>query len=240
MKKIICMLLAVLLCLGMILPMVAGAQEFVPSVTYKGNPFIVDVDTNMVIDGKDWSGDMMDGCIVVTNVTQAREKTTDIMQEERDTLIEVYEALRDGDMTLPLKEGYVIRELVDISFLYEKCRKIPDHDEKHIQLSKEGTTVTIVFDMELPADLEIVVLTYINDEWTQVEEVVNNGDGTLTCVFEDLCPVAFAVENVQKAATDNPNSGDPMAQTMGLWIGLMVVCAVGVIVLVVSMNRKRK
>lgn len=240
MKKFVCMLLAVLLCLGMVLPMVAGAQEFVPSVTYKGNPFIVDVDTNMVIDGTDWSGDAADTCIVVTNITQARQKTTDIMQEERDTLIHVYESLVDGSMTLPLKEGYVVRELVDISFLYENCRTIADHNEKHIELSKEGTTITIVFDMELPADEEIVVLTYIDEEWVQVSDVTNNGDGTLTCVFEDLCPVAFAVENVQKTATDNPDSGDPMAKTMGLWVGLMAVCAVGIVVLVVAMNRKRR
>lgn len=217
--------------------------EFVPSVTYKEGPVVVDVDTNIKTKDVDWSGDGIDECIVVTNVKQARNKSTDLSQEARDLLIEVYEAMERGEMVLPLKDGYVVRELVDVSFKYEACQLLESHGDKDSNLTDDGTTLSIIFDMDLDPEEKIIVMTYINGEWVPVEDVENNGDGTLTCVFEDICPVAFIKEGediADRAATDNPFSGDPMVKTMGIWVGLMVVCVVGIVVLVVSMNRKRK
>ena len=229
MKKIICMVLALMLCMSLCLPVMA--QEFVPSVTYKGGPNI----TSISFDGGDFEH-AGKSCVVVTNVQQARNKTTDITQEERDALIEAYEALENGEMTLPSKAGYVVRELVDISFKYDACRQIPEHGDKPAWLAKEGNTVTLTFRLNQTKNADIVVLAYVGGSCVEVE-TTNNGNGTITCVFEDFCPVAFLTGS--DAASSSPNTGDAMAQSMGLWIGLMAVCAAGVVALVIGMNRKR-
>lgn len=225
MKKIICMVLALMLCMSLCLPVMA--QEFVPSVTYKGGPRIVEA-------AGSWVEEDLKSCIVVTNVKQARNKSTDITQEQRDTLIEVYEALESGEMTLPTKAGAVVRELVDVSFADKGCVQA-GHGEAS-KLAEAGNSIAITFKMNVKKDAEVVVLAYVDDAWKEVK-TTNNGNGTVTCEFEALCPVAFVVNNA--SASTSPNTGDAMAQSMGLWIGLMAVCAAGVVALVVGMNRKR-
>jgi len=37
-------------------------------------------------------------------------------------------------------------------------------------------------------------MSYVNGEWIPAEEIINNGDGTVTITFKQLCPVAIAVE----------------------------------------------
>jgi len=166
-----------------------GRRGFVPSITYKEAPFVVTISSNMEYD----LTTQYKECLVVTTLMQAEEKTTDIQQESRDLLQEVYEKLADGSMTLPLEENYVIRELVDIDFKYEACQCSETHGDKCATLAEDGKTITIDFNLGVDEDTEIVVMTYVDGEWKAVESVVNNGDGTITCIFEDLCPVAFAV-----------------------------------------------
>ena len=42
--------------------------------------------------------------------------------------------------------------------------------------------------------VEVAVFSYVDGEWIEAVSVTNNGDGTVTVVFEDICPVAFAVK----------------------------------------------
>lgn len=182
MKKLITLAVVLVLCMAVVLP--AAAAGFVPSITYKGSP---DVEEG-VMDEKDVSN-----CVVVTSIQQAREKSTDITQEERDLLLEVYEKLNDGSMTLPIDGEYVIRELVDVSFEHDDCRQKEDHDNKPAKLKEEKVTLTLDFELGVEKDAKLAVMTYIEGQWTDIEGVENNGDGTVTCVFEDICPVAFAV-----------------------------------------------
>jgi hypothetical protein len=139
----------------------------------------------------------IDDCIVVTNVLQAEEKQTDISQETRDLLIDVYNQLVDGTMTLPIEESFSVRDLVDVSFAYEACELQEDHGNKAKILALPGITLSIDFDLGVDADEELVAMTYVDVDgemqWVEIESVTNNGDGTVTCVFEDICPVAFAV-----------------------------------------------
>lgn len=190
MKKKFVVTLALALCIAIALPVAAVATGFVPSITYKGGPGVDDAqmtDVNgVVMEG-------VDGCVVVTSIEQAREKKTDISQEDRDLLIEVYEKLEKGEMTLPIEDEYVIRDLVDVSFEYNDCRLKEDHGNKPAGLKQEGVVLTLKFDLGIEADANLTVMTYIDEEWTEIEKVTNNGDGTVTCVFEDICPVAFAV-----------------------------------------------
>ncbi|MBR5126033.1 MAG: hypothetical protein IKU68_04780 [Oscillospiraceae bacterium] len=184
MRKVISLVLAVLVCAS--LAAVAFADAFTPSVTYKDAPLM----TSAVIDG-----DTVTDCVVVTSVQAARKGTTDITEEERDLLIEVYEKLNDGSMKVEgLSDEYVIRDLVDISFSNEGCRKQPSHNDKGNHLAQEGIAVNITLNYGIAADVDVVVMTYIDGKWAPIEKVVNNGNGSLTCTFEDLCPVLFAVK----------------------------------------------
>lgn len=205
----------------------AMAMDFVESISYKDSPDIEDATMN---------GEGVDECVVVTSIKEAEEKTTDISQEDRDLLLEVYEKLEDGSMTLPLEGEYVIRDLVDVSFEYEDCRQIEEHGNKPENLAQEGVTLTVTFDMGVGAYEDVLVFTYVDGEWVRVENVKNNGDGTITCIFEDICPVAFVVDG--KDSVQNPTTGDAAGSHLMLIMGVMVLSAAGIVTLVASKARK--
>lgn len=226
MRRTIYLLITLLLCMSIAIPAFAAEGTFVPSITYKDGPDV----TSAQMDGDD-----VGGCLIVTTIKEAEEKSTDITQEERDTLLKVYEDLKAGEIKLPTDENYVIRELIDLSFKYENCRELEDHHRKDLQLKKEGVTLTVDFDLGVAKNDVVSVFVYIDGEWLPIESVVNNGDGTVTCVFEDICPVAFVVKQGETVVP--PKTGD--TQNIGLWAGLMVVSAVGLVALCVSFKKKR-
>lgn len=212
------------------------SANFVPSITYKDGLEIKEAETNIeTIDGKSW-GDGIDECVVVTSIAQAIEKSTDISQEDRDLLLEVYEAIAKGEMELPLKSDYVIRDLVDISFEYDDCRCIEEHGHKDECLAEDGVTLTLTFDMDVPASAHVTVMAYVDGEWSAIKSVVNNGDGTVTCIFEDICPVAFVVDETGNA--DGPLTGDAMGQNMWIWMTVMAACVVGITILLLMKRKK--
>ena len=84
--------------------------------------------------------------------------------------------------------------------------------------------------------VEVIVMVYINGQWVPAEKVTNNGDGTVTVVFEDICPVAFVVE---KDEADGPaQTGDVLGQDLMLWVVLMVLSMAAIVVLNIY-RRKR-
>ena len=193
MKKKFAVALVLALCIVIALPVAAAANGFVPSITYKGGPDVNEAAVSDVNGAAVEGMENVEGCVVVTSIEEAREKKTDISQEDRDLLLEVYEKLESEEMTLPIEGDYVIRELLDVSFEYNDCRLKEDHGNKPAGLKQEGVTLTLKFDLGIEADADLVVMTYIDEVWAEIESVENNGDGTVTCVFEDICPVAFAV-----------------------------------------------
>lgn len=227
MRKFIVLLVTVLLCAGLILPALASENTFVPSISYKDGPDIVDAEA----DGKD-VGD----CLVVTTITEARNQSTDIYQEDRDLLLEVYEKLDDGSMKLPLEEDYVIRELVDVSWKKTSCVEA-EHGHKQ-WLEEENTTISVTFDLGVNKDTEVVVMVYVDGKWVEAESVVNNGNGTVTVEFEDICPVAFCVKRSQQ--TEPPKTGDPAAGKLPVFVAALVVSALALIILLIWRGKKRK
>lgn len=221
MKKVICLAVCLLLSMVMLLPALA-AENFVPSIEYKDGPEIKD----STLDGEDISK-----CLVVTSILMAREKTTDIYQQDRDVLLGVYEALCDGSMKLPLEKDYVIRELVDVSFRKTPCIQ-GEHSHKE-KLEEENVTVTVKFDLGIRPEDKLFVLAYVNGKWEPIESVTNNGDGTLTCVFEDICPVVFCLEK-----SGGPSqTGDMAGQNLLLWFILMIV-SMAAVVTMLAKHRK--
>ena len=225
MRRVMCLVCVLMICMTLAVPVFAAENTFVPSITYKDGPEIVDAEIN----GEDGTG-----CVVVTSIKEAREKTTDIYQEDRDLLLQVYEELVAGSMVLPLEnKEYVVRELVDVSFVKTGCVEVP-HGHKE-WLAEEDTTIEVVFDLGLKDTTDLEVLAFVNGEWAPVVSVKNNGNGTVTCVFEDFCPVAFCVEN--EVEPEPPKTGDTVAEDLGLWVLMLAVATGAVVVLLV--NRRK-
>jgi len=218
MRRIACLLIALMMCVMMAVPVMAATDTFVPSISYKDGPDVVD--------GPE--------CIVVTSLKEAKEKTTDISQDDRDLLWDVYNKLSDGTMELELdNKKYVVRELVDISFKYDACRQAGHTHEE--DLKKDGTTVEITLDMGMPKGADLEVFVYLDGKWVVVEDVTIHSNGNVTCVFEDICPVAFAVE--ADDIKETPKTGDEMGTNLILWIVLMAVSFGGCVVLLI--NRRK-
>jgi cytochrome c-type biogenesis protein CcmH/NrfF len=218
MKKIIALILALVLILAVAAPAFA-AGTFVPSISYKDGPEIEDAEMN---------GENVGDCIVITSIQQAKDKSTDIYQEDRDLLLEVYEKLNSGEMKLPIEEDHVIRELLDVSFKVNPCVENDEHIHRE-ELLKSGVTMVITFDLGVAKDANVIVMSYYEGAWERIASVTNNGDGTVTCVFEHFCPVAFAVEEEK---VDGPaQTGDILGQNLMLWIVLMVVSMAAIVAL---------
>lgn len=237
MRKVICIVTALLLCASLAFAAMATSisTDFAPSISAKDAPKA----GNTIILREPGKDDQNVGdCVEITSVKQAQDKTTDITQEERDLLLDVYEKIADGSMELPLKKDFVIRDLVDVSFEYEDCRVIEEHGHKDIALKEEDVVLIVDFEMGLSKNTELVVMTYIDEKWEEIENVEIKDNGVVTCTFEDICPVAFAVRTAQDGT--NPDTGDAARNTMGLWIGVMAVCAVALVALVVVRAKKSK
>jgi hypothetical protein len=125
---------------------------------------------------------------------------------------------------------------VDVSFEYEDCREIEEHGHKDEKLKEEGVTLTVTFELGVGPYEDVVVVAYIDGQWVVIEDVTNNGDGTVTCVFEDICPVAFAVK--ERSGSNNPATGDLAGNRMVLFVGMMVLSAAGIVALLASKARK--
>lgn len=237
MRKVICILTALLLCASLACSAMAMSisTDFAPSISAKAAPTTGD---SVILRQPGKDDENVVTCVVVTSVKEAQDKTTGITQEERDLLLDVYAKIADGSMELPLKGGFVVRDLVDVSFKNESCRSLADHNDKAAALKEEGVVLVADFKLGVSKDTEVAVLTYIDGEWEEIEEVVNNGDGSVTCTFEDICPVAFCVREAQNGA--NPDTGDQAGNNMGMYIGLMAVCAVALVSLIVVRTKKSK
>lgn len=176
MKKIISLVLVLMLCVALAAPAMA---DFAPSVTRE------EIEKDFLVEAEFGEGLITDKLIITTEL-QAIEKTTPIPQEERDLLLDVIAQVEEGTMVLPLEEGFEIRELV--------CICLPEGDEDAAELKNEGVVLTATFDLGVSAEAEVAVFSYVDGEWIEAVSVTNNGDGTVTVVFEDICPVAFAVK----------------------------------------------
>lgn len=258
MKRMICICMAVILCFAMACPVFAATGDFVPSISYKDTPDLVPFDDGnggqAIGSIRDANGSVVsyayDGCLVLTPVSEA-QTSTQIPAQAAQQLLDVYNGILNGSMQIPFDtidpalkpDEMVIRDLFDASWL---CSDHPD------VVAAANIHVQVTFDMDIDADAEIYGMVYINDQtssistfsianrqtpgkqWVPIENLVNNGDGTITCDLEDVGVIAFAVHNKKPPV----QTGDPMGKSIYLWIGLMAVSAAAIVVLVVSNRRK--
>lgn len=244
MRKIVCLLTALILCLSLAAPAFAAESGFVPSITYKPNPEIVPVEGT---DGEEYIGVIRDkdgeiidyvghGCLMITPVAHVWDEEIDVPAEIEQMLTKVYDALNDGSMKIPYEKheanldavNMVIRDLFDARWVCEEHRAM---------IEDEGVTFEITFDLGVVADAEIFVMTYDEaaNEWAPVVKTVNNGDRTVTCTFEHLCAVEFSMP---VAASTIP-SEDVQSPNMLPWIIILILAIVAFVVILVAKKKKK-
>lgn len=237
MKNLMSIIVVLMFVMAMTCPAFATEDTFVPSISEKEGPKIVaDEDGNVgVIEDEDGNViDLVPGpCLVITPIAKVDESTM-IPEDARELLKDVYEQLITGEMEIPAEkldpdiEGdeIVIRDLVDLSWLCE------EHPE---MLEPEGVTLRITLDVAIDPEDLLYVMVYIDGEWQPIVEVINNGDGTVTCVFEELCPVAFIIAEDRDVPSTGMMEGDLL-----FWTILMVSAAAVMVVVVAFRPRERK
>lgn len=223
MRRMASVLAVLLLLVALAVPAFAAEDDFVPSIGYKDGP---------EIDKSEMNKENVTPCLVVTSILQAKNKKTDIPQSSRDLLLEVYDKLLKNEMELPMEEDYVVRELIDISFRQSDC---VEKDHKHKEwLSQDNTSIEITLETGIPTDVEVQIFVYVNEQWVPVPSVTNS-DSSITCTFEDICPVAICVP---RDTNDTPaDTGDTLGQMLWLWILLLILSLGAVIGLILSRRK---
>lgn len=254
MKRIVALLLMLTLCISLASPVYAAGNDFVPSITYKGKPEIVPVvpedggeDDKVIIgvvrdkvespdDKEGFRSYIHEGCLVITPVAEA-ETSKAIPRESADELLYVYKELSEGRMKLPYEkaedykgENMVILELLDGTWL---CGgEAYDHDHP-AEVAPDGVVFDITFDLGVAPDAKLIVMTYTDGEWEPIVDVQNNGDGTVKCTFEHLCPIAISIAN-----------GGPVEETESsnslLWMIALLAALAGVVAVIVGYKKKKK
>ena len=214
MKKFVSALLVLMLCVAMPLSIFASADEFVPSISYKDAPEM----NSATMDGEDVSDS-----VVVTSILNALAGNSEASDEAVQLLLDIYQKLTDGTMDLPIEGSFVVRDMFDISLT----------DAAMIQKMEDGSLrIDVLFDVEGYDLSKLVVMNYYDEQWHEIE-VIDNGDGTITCRFTHFSPVAF-LELEEGAKVDISAPG----KNLGLWIGICVVAAAAIIAVVVIYRRK--
>ena len=244
MKKIICLLIALVLCLSVAAPVFAADNGFVPSITYKPNPEIVPVkDENgeehlgVIRDGEGNILDYVDhGCFRITPIAHVWDPEIEVPEYIEELLIYVYEGLNKGELVIDYEKfaadlnpaDMVIRDLFDLRWFCE------EHDT---MLRNEDNHVELIFDLGVVADAEIYVATFDEEtkEWTPIVKTVNNGDGTVTCTFAHFCAISFSMP---MAGTNAPVD-DVQTPNVLPWIIIIIATLVAIIVILVINNKKK-
>lgn len=237
MKRVIAFMVAVLLCCTLALS-VGAAENFVPSISYKDHPE-VEGDPKLIDDEGELIHKLDSHCLEITAVSEAVNTPEAARTEEQKLLVEVYEKLESGAMKLPFEgnsaDEMVIRDLFDASLVCGDAHLNPNHVE---ELAKPGVYIEITFDLGVAANIPVVAMVYLDGQWTPAITVANNGDGTVTCVFEELCPVAFCVDTTD--LTPVPPTGDTVGQNLIYWFIMMVVAAGALILLLLKQRKNSK
>lgn len=253
MKRVVSLLIALVLCLSLAAP--AFAEEFVPSITVKDGPEIVPIKDG---EGKEAMGELLkwdeatgtyvhymylyEDCLLVTPVSQA--KTSELIPDDAEALLlSVYDQLVSGSMSLPYEKHnanldpstMVIKDLFDVTWLCAEDGVFEaDHEDHPAEVAPKGIVVRLIFDLDVSADANVYSMSYKNGAWNPIVSCTNNGDGTVTGVFEDFCPVAFTVGNsyTTKPAPTGDNSN------IHVWIIAMSVSVVALGAVLILFRRK--
>ena len=244
MRKIVCLFIALVMCLSIAVPALAADTGFVPSITYKPDPEIITVKDEKGEDAvaviRNDKGEVVDyvdhGCFKITPIAHIWDEEIEVPEYIEKLLTGVYDGLNDGTLTINydafnsnLKASdMVIRDLFDIRWY---C------DEHRALLEQEGNTLDIIFDLGVVSEAQIFVATFDENtkEWSPIVKTVNNGDGTVTCTFEHLCAISFSMPMATGSVPAEPISSMPIWPFI-----LILVLAIAAIIIIVASKKNKK
>lgn len=226
MKKTASVILAVMMIFALSLTAFAARDSFTPSVEAKGAPEIVPQEFNGALydafvleSGEIIKGlhivdeEQPDGEIIVTaysDIEVADPRVNVIYFEESYKEILSAQELQELNEAIP--EGMLVRDFFDVTLVgtYEN-------------IFDEGKSLMVTFDTGIEAGANIKVLTRCSDEtgWQFVNKVTNNGNGTVTVIFDELCPVIFLVDKDDDAVVTSPETSDVNAAA--IWLSLAAI-----------------
>ncbi len=223
MKKAISIVMAIMMILSIGISAFAANGDFRPSVESKGVPVIVPQEhnselydalvlgqSNEVIEGlKVVSEETPDGEIIVTaysEIEEADPRVNVVYMEKSYKEVLDAQSLQELEATIP--EGMVVRDFFDVTLV-----------GTYATMFDEGKKLSIKFDISADANEKIMVLTRCSDEsgWQFVESINVNEDGTVTVVFDELCPVIFLTDAegvVESPATSDYNTAIILAMAV--------------------------
>ena len=244
MKRIFACVAMLAILVSLCVPAFAAEAEFTPSVSYKPAPEVVPStdDAGNPVDGviRDEDGNAVDYVetdhLIITAISEANTSEK-IPADAKELLLEVNSKLNDGSMQIDYSKinkdladkKMVIRDLFDASFVCQDCPPI---------LAEEGNTLDVIFDLGVNNGVDIYAMVYVDGEWKSVVNTANNGDGTVTVTFDEICPVAFVMED--GSYEEPPKSGDVAIDMKWVIIGGVAVAAIVALVVVYVVDSKKR
>ncbi len=238
MKRVFACIAMLAILVSLCVPAFAAEADFTPSVENKPAPDVVPGEGYVaLIHDKD--GNVIEkvgeDCLVITAVGEL-ENSKDIPEEARELLEKVHDELTEGSMELPYDkfgdelEGkkMVIRDLFDVSLV---CQEHPPI------LEQEGNTMDVKLDLGINKGVDVYVMAYVDGKWEPIVKAVNNGDGTITCTFDKICPVAISV--VDGDLTPPTVTGDLAVDAKWFIVGGIALAAIVVLTVVFVIDNKK-
>jgi len=225
MKRAVCFITVVLLCLTLACPAFAASNEFVPSISYKDHPSVVPTPDGYYGRLVDGNGDLIEGipeaCLAFVSVSDNDSSG-------------IYAALKDGSMTLPYEkvdpsidaDSMVIRDLFEVSIVCDQYTV------------GNGQNLEVTYDLGVAPGTDVTVMVYADGQWYPAVDVVNNGDGTVTITLDRTGTVAISVPG-SAVNVPAPGTGDADMGKIALYGTICGVSLIALIALLV-VNAKRK
>lgn len=196
MKKITALLIALALVVAMACPVFADGFTSSPSTPDLFELVETDGYVGIIRDANgEEVAQVPAGCLLITSLEDVKDETKDVPEEIAELLEGIYEDLTNGDMELPYEkhddklssDNMSMRSLFDIRFTCE---------EHKAMMEQEGYTLEVTLKVNMEADTTVYAMFYDEEteEWNPIVSAENNNDGTVTCVFDQLCAVEFSVE----------------------------------------------
>lgn len=241
MKKAISLILSIIMVLSISVAAFAAEGDFRPSVPSKDHPFIVPQlvngisfdalildENNEVIEGIHLVTDENpDGEIIVTAYSEievADKRVNVVYMETSYKEVLSARSLQELHEMIPL--GMIVRDFFDITLV-----------GTYQDIFKEGKKLQIRFDIGAELKEKIMALTRCSDEegWEFVESVTINPDGTITVIFDKLCPVIFLTE--KDGAVQSPATSD--MSTVALWT-LAAIFGMGSVCMIIASKKRAR
>lgn len=187
MKKLSCVILSLLMAVAM--PVAAMAADFTPSVQAKLAPEVVEYTVN--VEGADSLtltitpvADSATAPVAIQETLDADYAELAGAEDVGDVIPNLPSVLEDAGIEAPTSSA-VITDVFDFSLI--------DEDGNQVEL-KDGESVTVTFSYTFDTvnfDLVVAHKNSVSGQWEALpsENVVVNGDDTVTVTFDQLCTV---------------------------------------------------